>query len=411
MVSATTFANTGTVQAVGDNGSTAGGFVELNPTTAVVNNGTFVTGNTGGIGVYSPSFVNNGVVNIAGGNDDLEITSAYPGGTFSTPTVTTGAGAINLSGAGSRVRFVGTQSFSQGTINLTGAGATITDASVGVVGIPVSSLTLGAQSVINASATSADITSWYNSGNQIINNGAINANATGGTLTIDPALFANNGTISVSNGDHLVVKAATTGSGSVSLAGGASAEFGSNVASSETIAFVVGSNDLLKLDTPTTVSAAISGFAAGDTIDLAGVVATKATWANNALTITENTGAQFVLDVLGNYASNNSFALASDGLGGTDITLAASGALAGAFALAAAIEGTASSTTLATFTDSNPNDAASLFAATINWGDGTTSVGAVTALAGGGFSVSAASGHAYGAEGSYPDFANWRRFS
>jgi hypothetical protein len=55
---------------------------------------------------------------------------------------------------------------------------------------------------------------------------------------------------------------------------------------------------------------------------------------------------------------------------------------------------------VASFTDGNPNAPAGDFTATILWGDGTTSTGAVAASAVGGFTVSGA--HTYAAANSYP---------
>lgn len=62
-------------------------------------------------------------------------------------------------------------------------------------------------------------------------------------------------------------------------------------------------------------------------------------------------------------------------------------------------EGAAITNTIATFTDANPNALPSDFAATINWGDGTTSTGTVVAQNGGGFAVDGT--HSYAEEGSY----------
>jgi len=96
----------------------------------------------------------------------------------------------------------------------------------------------------------------------------------------------------------------------------------------------------------------------------------------------------------------------------SDATLAASGlALSGTegspigtatFVAFAAVEPSASVgtfVTVARFTDTNPNAAASDFTATINWGDGTASAGAITADPERGFSVSGA--HTYADEGPY----------
>jgi hypothetical protein len=55
--------------------------------------------------------------------------------------------------------------------------------------------------------------------------------------------------------------------------------------------------------------------------------------------------------------------------------------------------------TVATFTDANPTAATADFTASINWGDGSTSAGAVSGPAGGPFSV--AGSHSYAEDGTY----------
>jgi hypothetical protein len=55
--------------------------------------------------------------------------------------------------------------------------------------------------------------------------------------------------------------------------------------------------------------------------------------------------------------------------------------------------------TVATFTDANPGGTAAEFSASIDWGDGRTSAGVVSALAGGGFAVGGS--HRYDFKGSY----------
>lgn len=404
LVTAGQFTNTGTVRSA----SGAGGFVELNTTNGsntdtVTNNGTFITTNGGGIGVMAPFFVNNGQINLAGGNDNLEISSAYKQGPFTAQTTTSGSGTITLSGAGSTVRFIDSQTFASGTIALTGAGATLTDATDGNNVATPSTLTFGAASVINVSATSADITSWYNTSNHVIENGTINASAAGGLLTINPGLFTNNGTIAVSNGDTVKLGAATDGTGSVTLAGGAKLEVAAALAATDQVTFVDAAADTLKIDTPSAFAATINGFALGDTIDLGGVAATAASWAAGVLAVQTGSGV-IDLSLAGSYAGST-FSVASDGSGGSLITLGGAtppppGTLAGSFALTTATEGTATSTTLATFNDSNTADAAAGFTALITWGDGTTSLGTVTG-SNGSFTVTAPAGHVYAAEGSY----------
>jgi hypothetical protein len=77
------------------------------------------------------------------------------------------------------------------------------------------------------------------------------------------------------------------------------------------------------------------------------------------------------------------------------------GGLAGQVVLNTATEGVAllSTTKVATFTDPNTSDASSAFTATINWGDGTTTTGAVSG-SNGTFTVKG--GHTYANEGSFP---------
>jgi hypothetical protein len=75
--------------------------------------------------------------------------------------------------------------------------------------------------------------------------------------------------------------------------------------------------------------------------------------------------------------------------------------VAGQVSLTAATEGVALPTTtkVAAFTDPNTSDTASIFTATINWGDGTTTTGAVSG-SNGTFTVTG--GHTYADEGSFP---------
>jgi hypothetical protein len=75
--------------------------------------------------------------------------------------------------------------------------------------------------------------------------------------------------------------------------------------------------------------------------------------------------------------------------------------LAGQIVLNAATEHVVlpATTTIATFTDTNTNDAASGFTATINWGDTTTSTGTVTGSNG---SFVVTGGHTYAGEGTAP---------
>jgi hypothetical protein len=103
----------------------------------------------------------------------------------------------------------------------------------------------------------------------------------------------------------------------------------------------------------------------------------------------------------------------TDDAPGTAAATAASTAnigIAGQVVLTAATErvALASNTTVATFVDNNLSDTAGSFTATINWGDGTTTTGAVSG-SNGAFTVSG--GHTYADEGSLPVVATLMRNS
>ena len=84
---------------------------------------------------------------------------------------------------------------------------------------------------------------------------------------------------------------------------------------------------------------------------------------------------------------------------GTASTSAADAALTVTGASVTAVEGAGFSGTLASFTDADPSGSATDYSATINWGDQTSSAGAVTANGSGVFVVSGS--HVYAEEGSY----------
>src|SRR5205823_5543674 len=77
----------------------------------------------------------------------------------------------------------------------------------------------------------------------------------------------------------------------------------------------------------------------------------------------------------------------------------ADAALTASGASVTAREGSAFSGVVATFGDANPFATAGGFSATVAWGDGTTSAGAVSADGSGGFQVTGS--HTYADEGNY----------
>ncbi len=400
------------------NASTSGYTVEAND---IINNGLISASNGGGIGLTGfNSFVNNGTINDAGGiglasqgfvnNGTINVTAGYIAFDGPATSAITGNGTINVSGSGNTVEFIQSQTFGQGTINVGGTSqhiAVVSSPTSGLTGgltYTSAALTLGTGAVIHQTdgSVSFDGIGDPSVTDVLINQGVISAAATGGSMTIATTNFQNDGSVNVTSGDHLLVSTTTTGAGTVSIGSGGIAEFGNSVAATDKVVFSDGQSDLLKLDAASTFAATVSGFQTGNTIDLAGYVATGATWSNGALHVTSASNPALTLNLAGNYAGAT-FKTVSDGAGGTNITLgqaAPASTLTGSFALSAATEGTATSGPVATFADTNLSETASAFTALINWGDGTTSAGVVSG-SNGVFSVAPASGHIYATEGSF----------
>ncbi|MGI8841233.1 MAG: hypothetical protein ACR2F8_10725, partial [Caulobacteraceae bacterium] len=145
----------------------------------------------------------------------------------------------------------------------------------------------------------------------------------GGTGTSVIAVkAADSGSMEAASGT-LDFKQKITGAGAMSVDAGAILEADSSAASTLTATFN-GAGGVLALKTPSKFAATIAGFALGDTIDLLGKAATSATLgAGDTLVITNGSKAVATLQLTGNYAGDT-FAVASDGHGGTSVTVATS---------------------------------------------------------------------------------------
>ena len=140
-------------------------------------------------------------------------------------------GTINLTGVSDSIYFEGNQTFNNATINLgstSGYYDTIYNYDTNDTG---SVLTLGPNVIVNQAVNE---TSGYaelisagsnHTGDGIVNQGTINAQAVNGSFYIEPYNFTNQGTINVSNGDKLYIEPsvgltnAATGKISISSAG------------------------------------------------------------------------------------------------------------------------------------------------------------------------------------------------
>jgi hypothetical protein len=144
----------------------------------------------------------------------------------------TGNGLINLTGAGSDLYVEGVETLDNATLNIGNAGGDtlhvdeVNDAlNDGSGSAPV--LTLGANLTITHSGATATLDSGAvdpltnKQRDSIVNTGTINASLNGGSFIIRPLSFTNQGQITVSNGDTLVIDAPSwSNSGTISENGG-----------------------------------------------------------------------------------------------------------------------------------------------------------------------------------------------
>jgi hypothetical protein len=117
-----------------------------------------------------------------------------------------------------------------------------------------------------------------------------------------------------------------TGTGSMSVDGGATLEVDSTVASTLSMTFN-GGNGILALKDPSKFAATINGFAPGETIDLLAKKATSATLnGSDQLVIVNGSKAVATLQLAGTY-TGDTFTVTSDGDKGSNITVTTGAAL------------------------------------------------------------------------------------
>ena len=194
--------------------------------------------------------------------------------------------------------------------------------------------TVGTNATIVSAATGALANLTAGPATKMVLDGTLTATGEGGTFTIagtaagpSATTFNNDGLMQVGNGDTLNVTMAIMaggGNGTTDIGTGGVADFSAAVAPDQTVAFT-GATGILRLRQPSTFAASIAGFAAGDTIDLAGIPATAAIWTagtlggKGQLTISDAGSNLATLPVLGDY-STGGFSVTGDGAGGSVIT-------------------------------------------------------------------------------------------
>jgi T5SS/PEP-CTERM-associated repeat protein len=320
-----TLANSG-FSAVGDAGSgsltvsNGAGFVDSSSTQEIA-----VGSQLGGIGTLtvtdSGSTLTDADYLVVGfsGNGMLSVEA---GGSVSMTNVATNiilaeaagsSGTVNVDGAGSIVTDTGYFSVGgagKGTLTLTDGGQVMANDGLGLGEQP------GATGVVSIASQGALNTTGLDVGAAKGATGTVTIDGHGSSLSDSGGLTvgdAGTGTLSVTNGATLsaasIEVAAQAGSiGDLTLgAGDYAITDGAGVA---TVTLTAGS----------AFTGSISGFAGGDTIDLANVAnVASVTWANGVLTIAASSGT-IDLNLPGSFA-NTSFAWGTDGKGGTDVSL------------------------------------------------------------------------------------------
>jgi len=145
------------------------------------------------------------------------------------------------------------------------------------------------------------------------------------------ASWTASGTNSVVSSTAVTVKGALNVTGTTTLAGNVSGAGSISIASHAVLSvggalgvaklsFLAGGSETAVLGKPTSVSATIAGFAATDKIDVANFVVSGHTFSGTTLTLDHTGGSAAHLHFSSSYTGHH-FAFASDGHGGTNISL------------------------------------------------------------------------------------------
>jgi hypothetical protein len=148
------------------------------------------------------------------------------------------------------------------------------------------------------------------------------AEAPGADWTMSGGVSLAAGTALITDGT-LILDSAVSGAGSLDIGARSHVFVADTLATS--VSFGAAGDAGLVLDSGSTVTGTISGFAATDRVDLINLVANGASFANGTLSVLENSTTVTTLFLTGDYTSA-SFSLSSDDHGGTDIHFVAAAA-------------------------------------------------------------------------------------
>lgn len=275
------------------------------------NQGTITVSNGGGIEIFSSGFTNLVGGTLTGGHYEIDAGSTLELTNVGVKdeTVVTDDAVITLSGVGSVLK-------------------SLSGAYHGLAPIEATLTTIGAAGTLKllAGRDWSSTLSMANEGTLVLGGGTFVA----GGLTND-GVIQGRGVIDVAVADAGTIKAvggtldltrAISGNGALQVNAKAVLKIEAAAAASLTATFNGVGGDL-KLGDAASFAATIAGFAAGDTIDLLGQAATSATLQTGNQLVVKNGGQTVtILQLTGDY-SGSAFAVASDGRGGSNITVTA----------------------------------------------------------------------------------------
>jgi hypothetical protein len=222
-----------------------------------------------------------------------------------------GGGQLTLSDNSQNVIFGGASSATLTNVDNTISGA-------GQLG--QGQLTLINEGTIDASATNALIVDTGS--NAIVNSGTLEATGSGG-LVIDSAV-ENSGNI-WADGGNVTVNGAVAGNGTATISGSAMLEFAA--ASDSNTSFAAGATGTLKLDQAENFTGTVSGFGAGDALDLSDIASganltvgytANADGTGGTLSVSDGTHSASIA-LLGQFAASG-FQVGSDAGSGTMVS-------------------------------------------------------------------------------------------
>ena len=305
----------------------------------IVNAGTINADFAGGtFTIGDVSFTNAGILNVSNG-DTVTINSStftnFSGGTLTggsyvlsgesiltlpqNELISTLAADVTVSGAGSALR-----SFQTSGSNYAGLDTTLASiTSAGAFRV------LGGLSADEAQAVSDGGLLQLGGGNFATSNLAVTSSGSVTGFGTVSAPVANAGTINAQGG-LMRITGAVTGTGADNVAAGAALEFDAATSSGQTVTFAANSGNL-SIASPLTFSALISGFSAGNEIDLVNTIATAVSYQSGVLTVKNGATTVASLNLSGSYSGSTAFEVGSDGSGGSLVTIGSSPVINGDF--------------------------------------------------------------------------------